>query len=159
MWIVLNSVDREIFTCKNIRLLNFRVVLFSSPRHTGSVASFLLSDVEKYLIFVVVGYQRKFINDENFPIYSNGYINSSCTFCSVPTQRTRRQTEGTNVEVIIGNSNQQCGRTQEVCNGPLSPATQYRVRYRLITENGMSQDYPFADAAIFTTGNYSDTVH
>ena len=38
------TVDREIFTRKNIRLLNF-VVLFSSPRQTGSVASFLLFDV------------------------------------------------------------------------------------------------------------------
>ena len=45
------TVDREIFACKNIRLLNFRVVLFLSPRHTGSV-----------------GYRRKII-DENFPIY------------------------------------------------------------------------------------------
>ena len=40
------TIDREIFTCKNIHPLNFRVVLFSSPRHTGSVASFLLFDVE-----------------------------------------------------------------------------------------------------------------
>ena len=36
------TVDREIFAHKNIRLINFRVVLFSSPQ---------------------------FINDENFPIY------------------------------------------------------------------------------------------
>ena len=67
----LHTVDWEIFARKNIRLLNFRVVLFSSPQHTGSVASFLLFDVEKYLIFVVVGYRRKFINDENFPIYGS----------------------------------------------------------------------------------------
>ena len=47
----LYTVDREIFARKNICLLNFRVVLFSSPRHTGSVASFLLFDVEKYSCF------------------------------------------------------------------------------------------------------------
>ena len=45
------TVDREIFARKNIRLLNIRVVLFSSPRHTGSVASFLIFDVEKYSCF------------------------------------------------------------------------------------------------------------
>ena len=44
------------FTRENIRLLNFHVVLFSSHWHTRSVASFLLFDVAKYLIFVVVGY-------------------------------------------------------------------------------------------------------
>ena len=66
----LTTVDREIFACTNIRLLKFHVVLFSSPRHTGSAASFLLFDVEKNLIFVVVGYRQKFCNDENFPIYS-----------------------------------------------------------------------------------------
>ena len=49
--VMINTVDREIFARKNIRLLNFRVVLFSSPRHTGSVASFLLFDVEIYLCF------------------------------------------------------------------------------------------------------------
>ena len=43
------TVDREIFARKN--LLNFHVVLFSSPRYAGSVASFLLFDVEKYLCF------------------------------------------------------------------------------------------------------------
>ena len=56
------TVDREVFAGKNIRLLNFRVILFPSPRHTGSVASFLF-DAEKYyvfLIFVVIGYRRKF---------------------------------------------------------------------------------------------------
>ena len=37
----INTVDREIFARKNSRLLNFRVVLFSSPQLTGSVASFL----------------------------------------------------------------------------------------------------------------------
>ena len=63
------TVDREIFARKNNCLLNFRVVLFLSPRHTGSVPSFLLFDVEKYSCFVVVGYQRKFINDENILIY------------------------------------------------------------------------------------------
>ena len=42
------TVDREIFTRKNIRVLNFRVVLFLSPRHTGSVASFLLFDVDNF---------------------------------------------------------------------------------------------------------------
>ena len=47
----LGTIDREIFARKNIRLLNFHVALFSSPRHTGSVASFLLFDVEKYLCF------------------------------------------------------------------------------------------------------------
>ena len=47
-----NTVDREVFARKkDICLLNFRVVLFSSPRHTGSVASFLLFDVEKYSCF------------------------------------------------------------------------------------------------------------
>ena len=46
------SVDQEIFARTNIHLLNFRVVLFSSPRHTGSVtvASFLF-DVENYPYF------------------------------------------------------------------------------------------------------------
>ena len=63
------TVDREIFARKNICLLNFHVVLFSLPRHTGSVASFLLLDAEKYSIFAVVGYRRNFINDENFSIY------------------------------------------------------------------------------------------
>ena len=47
----LSTVDREIFAHKNIRLLNFWVVLFSLPRHTGSVASFLLFNVEKYSCF------------------------------------------------------------------------------------------------------------
>ena len=61
------TVDREIFAHKNIRPLDFRVVLFSSPRHTGSVASFLLFNVEKKI--VVVGYRRTFINDEYFLIY------------------------------------------------------------------------------------------
>ena len=64
-----HTVDRKISLVKNILLLNFRIVLFSSPRHTGSVALFLLFDVEKLLIFVVVGYRRKFINDENFLLY------------------------------------------------------------------------------------------
>ena len=41
---MLYAVDREIFARTNIRLLNFRVVLFSSPQHTGSVASFVLFD-------------------------------------------------------------------------------------------------------------------
>ena len=42
------TVDREIFARESIRLLNFHVVLFSLPQHTGSVASFSLFDVEKY---------------------------------------------------------------------------------------------------------------
>ena len=46
--VMINAIDQEIFARKNIRLLNFHV-LFSSPRHTGSVASFLLFDVEIYL--------------------------------------------------------------------------------------------------------------
>ena len=48
-----DTVDREIFAHKTIRLLkfNFRVILFSSPRHTGSVVSFLLFNVEKYSCF------------------------------------------------------------------------------------------------------------
>ena len=45
---IVNTVDREIFARENIGLLNFRIVLFSMPQHTGSVASFLLFDVEKY---------------------------------------------------------------------------------------------------------------
>ena len=45
------TVDREIFPRKSILPLNFRVVLFSSSRHTGSVASFLLFDVENYFNF------------------------------------------------------------------------------------------------------------
>ena len=45
------AVDWEIFARKNICLLNFRVVLFSSPWHTGSVASFLLFEVEEYSCF------------------------------------------------------------------------------------------------------------
>ena len=65
------TVDREVFAHKNIYLLNFRIVLFSSLWHTGSVASFLLFDAENFvfLIFVVIGYRQKFINDEIFPIY------------------------------------------------------------------------------------------
>ena len=47
----MHTIDREIFARKNIRLLNFRVVLFSPPRHTGSVASFLLFDVENIRVF------------------------------------------------------------------------------------------------------------
>ena len=46
-----HTVDWEIFTRKNIRLLNFRFVLFSSLRHTGSVALFLLFNVDKYSCF------------------------------------------------------------------------------------------------------------
>ena len=45
------TVGREIFARKNIRLLNFHVVLFLSPWHTGSVALFFLFDVEKYSCF------------------------------------------------------------------------------------------------------------
>ena len=41
---LLYAVDREIPTRTNIRLLNFRIVLFSLPQHTGSVASFVLFD-------------------------------------------------------------------------------------------------------------------
>ena len=41
---LLYAVDREIFARTNIRLLNFRIVLFSSPQHTGSAASFVLFD-------------------------------------------------------------------------------------------------------------------
>ena len=41
---MLYAVDREIFARTNIRLLNFHIVLFSSPQHTGSVASFVLFD-------------------------------------------------------------------------------------------------------------------
>ena len=41
-------VDWEIFTRKNIHLVNIHIVLFSSPQHTGSVALFLIFDVEKY---------------------------------------------------------------------------------------------------------------
>ena len=48
---ILCTIDWEIFAHKNICLLNFRIVLFSSPRHTGSVASFLLFDVEKHFNF------------------------------------------------------------------------------------------------------------
>ena len=48
----------------------------------------------------------------------------------------------------------QCGPNDDVCNGPLSADTDYGVRYRLIAENGLSQDYDFSDAAIFTTGNF-----
>ena len=48
--IINHTVHREIFALTNIRLLNFRVVLFSSPRHTGSVASFLF-DVENIRVF------------------------------------------------------------------------------------------------------------
>ena len=44
-----HTADRKIFARKNIHLLNFRVVLFSLPRHTGSVAS--IFDVEKYSCF------------------------------------------------------------------------------------------------------------
>ena len=50
------TVDRENFAHENICLLNFRVVLFSSPRQTGGVASFLLFDVV-FLIFVIIGYR------------------------------------------------------------------------------------------------------
>ena len=64
------TVDRETFARKNIRL-KFSRVLFSSPRNTGSVASFLLFHAEKYKIFVVVGYRRNFFNNENFLIYGN----------------------------------------------------------------------------------------
>ena len=78
-----STVDWEIFARKNIRLLNFHVVLFSSPWHTGSVTSFLIFDVEKFLFFIVIGYRQKFINDENFPIY--GSLLSMAIFLNSPT--------------------------------------------------------------------------
>ena len=46
MYISCATVDREIFAKKYLSV-KFCIVLFSSPRHTGSVASLLLFDVEK----------------------------------------------------------------------------------------------------------------
>ena len=64
-WYPEYTVNREIFTCKNIRLLNFHVlfssknisfhVLFSSPRQ------FLLFDVVVFLFFVVVGTDKNLL--------------------------------------------------------------------------------------------------
>ena len=63
-WEVLTCMYRRSGNCQNIRLLNFRVVLFSLPLHTGSVASFLLFDVEKFNFVVAT-------KIENFPIYGS----------------------------------------------------------------------------------------
>ena len=66
---ICTTIDREIFAHKNFRLLNFRIVLFSSLREVRKCRTFILFNVKNFafIIFVVIGYRQKFINGENFP--------------------------------------------------------------------------------------------
>ena len=57
---------------------------------------------------------------------------------------------GTPVEVTVGGTDQ-CGPTDEVCNGPLQAGADYAVRYRLYSGSEF-QDYGFHPNALFSTG-------
>ena len=51
--------------------------------------------------------------------------------------------------VTVGGSDQ-CGPGDTLCNGPLTPGAEYRVRYRLFSGE-QSTDYEFTDQ-VFSTG-------
>lgn len=51
----------------------------------------------------------------------------------------------------LGDSSEQCGPDDIVCNGPLAPEATYGVRYTLFSGD-QSQEYPFFEGAQFETG-------
>ena len=60
----------------------------------------------------------------------------------------RKRQVGMMQTVTVGGNND-CGPTDDPCNGPLAPGSDYRVRYRLFSGD-QATDYDFADQ-VFTT--------
>ena len=53
--------------------------------------------------------------------------------------------------VVIGDPNVVCGPTDQVCNGPLNPNTEYQYKYRLFT-NDNNQFFESGYSEPITTG-------
>ena len=53
---------------------------------------------------------------------------------------------------VIGNPDVVCGPTDQVCNGPLNPNTEYQYKYRLYTNDNNDQFFESGYSAPITTG-------
>ena len=74
-------------------------------------------------------------------------------------QSRKRQTDevGALVQRVQVGGDENCLPTDNPCNGPLNPESEYSVRYRLFSEDGVGVDYPFSDQ-VFTTREMQFTM-
>ena len=49
------------------------------------------------------------------------------------------QTQSESVSVVIGDPSMNCGRSDEICNGPLNPSTEYQFKDRVYTNDDDDQ--------------------
>ena len=85
-------------------------------------------------------------------LHSNVYIYIYIVLLTYQKKREQHTRQQGRLQVVTVGSNIVCGPQDNPCNGPLTPGSNYAVRYRLFTGEEFT-DYDFSDAT-FSTGKF-----